>query len=564
MNMKRVILVTLAIMASSPGISEVNAATINASSCSAKDVQSSINSASNGDTVTVPAGDCTWSSVVNIGRKAITLQGAGIGKTNITNNIAPARGYLIEIDAQPGIMTRITGFSFLGSSERRMMHIACDKTSKTFRIDHNSFTSTASTVFIVNGGLCSGLIDHNDFAAPDNSEMIQIKGASPDSAIGWTDDISPGSPDAIYIEDNTFTNNGMYYDSRCPCWRWGANSALQSYYGARTVVRYNTFNDSQIDQHGTSGYIGARWWEIYENTLHITNDRTDQDKYMDIRAGSGVIFNNRKTGYFNTRGGTPPIVLREEDPGYPALYQVGRGKNQALDPAYMWGNDSMSNTANYWVDVVFSPAASGGAPVTIWPGTAAPGRVDSGPDSAVELGVKFRAHVSGAITGIRFYKASTNTGTHVGTLWTSTGTPLATATFTGETESGWQQVNFATPVAITANTVYVASYHTNAGHYSYDGNYFASAGADNPPLQALANGVSGSNGVYAYAVGSVFPDQTLIESRSSSIQLNRDYYLAAKPGYKPYTYPHPLASGKSALKSTSGPINFRIVPPVSK
>ncbi len=57
--MKRVILVTLAIMASSPGISEVNAATINASSCSAKDVQSSINSASNGDTVTVPAGDRT-------------------------------------------------------------------------------------------------------------------------------------------------------------------------------------------------------------------------------------------------------------------------------------------------------------------------------------------------------------------------------------------------------------------------------------------------------------------------------------------------------------------------
>jgi hypothetical protein len=54
----------------------------------------------------------------------------------------------------------------------------------------------------------------------------------------------------------------------------------------------------------------------------------------------------------------------------------------------------------------------------------------------------------------------------VGNLWSSTGTLLATATFTGETGSGWQQVNFATPVTISANTIYVASYHANNGHYS--------------------------------------------------------------------------------------------------
>ena len=63
--------------------------------------------------------------------------------------------------------------------------------------------------------------------------------------------------------------------------------------------------------------------------------------------------------------------------------------------------------------------------------------------------------MNGYITGIRFYKGSGNTGTHVGHLWTSTGTLLATATFSNETASGWQQVNFATPVAITAGTTYV-------------------------------------------------------------------------------------------------------------
>jgi hypothetical protein len=143
---------------------------------------------------------------------------------------------------------------------------------------------------------------------------------------------------------------------------------------------------------------------------------------------------------------------------------------------------------------------------TIWPATTVPGVVDYGPDSAVELGVKFRSDVAGTITGIRFYKASTNTGTHVGNLWSSTGTRLATATFTGETASGWQQVTFATPVAISANTVYVASYHTNVGHDSENQYYFASQGVDSPPLHALADGVSGVNGVYRYGSTSSFPN----------------------------------------------------------
>jgi len=47
---------------------------------------------------------------------------------------------------------------------------------------------------------------------------------------------------------------------------------------------------------------------------------------------------------------------------------------------------------------------------TLWPGTTVPVIADSGPDSAVELGVKFRSDVNGYITGIRFYKASANTG----------------------------------------------------------------------------------------------------------------------------------------------------------
>src|SRR5207249_4661285 len=125
----------------------------------------------------------------------------------------------------------------------------------------------------------------------------------------------------------------------------------------------------------------------------------------------------------------------------------------------------------------------------------------------VELGVRVRSDISGSITGLRFYKGATNTGTHVAHLWTNAGVLLDTATFTGETASGWQTVNFATPVPITANTTYVASYHTDAGNYADSTPFFASAGVDSAPLHALRSGVDGSNCVYLYGA-SGFPSQT--------------------------------------------------------
>jgi hypothetical protein len=148
------------------------------------------------------------------------------------------------------------------------------------------------------------------------------------------------------------------------------------------------------------------------------------------------------------------------------------------------------------------------AATSVWSSTTVPGLVDGGTDNPVELGFKFRSDVEGAITGIRLYKAAANTGTHVGNLWTSTGVLLGSVTSSGETASGWQQMNFANPIQITPNTVYIASYHCNNGHYSADVNYFATAGIDNPPLHALATGVSGPNGVYVYGSGSAFPNLT--------------------------------------------------------
>ena len=141
-----------------------------------------------------------------------------------------------------------------------------------------------------------------------------------------------------------------------------------------------------------------------------------------------------------------------------------------------------------------------------------PGTLTDPDTDAVEVGVKFRADSNGVITGLRFYKGAGNTGTHVGHLWAANGTLLATATFTNETASGWQQVSLATPVAVTANTTYVASYYAPVGRYSVDDNFFAASGVDNQPLHALANGLDGPNGVYRYGSGGGFPTSSFAAS----------------------------------------------------
>ena len=144
--------------------------------------------------------------------------------------------------------------------------------------------------------------------------------------------------------------------------------------------------------------------------------------------------------------------------------------------------------------------AEGSTPLTysLFSPGATPGTITENDPNAVDLGVKFQASINGTIDGIRFYKGPQNTGVHTGDLWTTSGTLLASATFTNETASGWQQVNFSSPVSITAGTTYIASYETTVGEYSEDDNYFTNA-LTNGPVTAL-------NSVYAYGSSNPFPN----------------------------------------------------------
>jgi len=183
-------------------------------------------------------------------------------------------------------------------------------------------------------------------------------------------------------------------------------------------------------------------------------------------------------------------------------------------------------------------------PCDVWSSSAGPSQSDSGDSNSVEVGVKFRADYNGYITGIRFYKASTNTGTHIGNLWTLSGTLLASAPFANETSSGWQQVNFSNPVAITANTVYVASYFAPNGHYSATAEFFATAGLDNPPVHLLANDANGAgpDGVFSYSAHSTFPTSAF---NSTNYWVDVAYLPAGS-----------MADAPSALIATPASLNF--------
>jgi hypothetical protein len=156
---------------------------------------------------------------------------------------------------------------------------------------------------------------------------------------------------------------------------------------------------------------------------------------------------------------------------------------------------SYSNTAT-----ATTTAATAATTDTLWANSYTPSE-NAYSSGYYEVGVRFSSSQAGTVTGVRFYKKSWMGGsTHVGHLWSSTGQLLATATFTNETSSGWQQVSFSTPVTIAANTNYVVSFSTGGGYFGISTTYFQTTSITNGPLNAPA----GANGVYHSGTG-VFP-----------------------------------------------------------
>ncbi len=328
-TVKAILLVLLSCILCGVG-AEAN--TVTANSCSTSDVQAAVNQTSNGDMVTIPGGSATWNTTVTISSShQISLNGGGC-------TVTWGSGGGLSVTAGTANNTEVTNFTFHGAFTNGSYPISfatsTSPVSLTFRLDHNTLSCGSpggpSTFIGVNEN-GPGLIDHNSFSCGNGAdEMIHILGTSGNN--GWTDVVTPGGANMIFIEDNTFSDTGG-----------GGSSAVQSYYGARTVFRHNTLNNMQIDQHGTAGMVGARWWEVYNNNFN-------NQQHVCLRAGSGVVYSNTNL---------PDIIMVEEDSGYAALYQVGQGQLQGgnttscatggppgCEPAYVWSNGSASLDLN--------------------------------------------------------------------------------------------------------------------------------------------------------------------------------------------------------------------------
>lgn len=361
---------TLAICVAAPAA----AATLTPSSCSYSDVSSAVRTAVDGDIVSVPAGNCSWPSGLTISR-AITLQGAGIGRTLIINDNTTANLIAIAESTAGNVIVR--GFDFsVGAGPTPgffFIEVGFVTNGKPVLINANKFTLR------VNGNALRfqtnrGVIWGNTFvgtpsgpACLNNASALRHKAPS----LPWNTPATFGSADTngdlnLYFESNNLID---------------VLEAIDVDDSARTVIRYNTLTNSAVMSHGDdTSALGGRYYEVYNNTFVSDTSvkcapdlPTNVNFLVSLRGGTALIHDNVIPNTSNPAWGNKSAIaffveqLRRNagpyrcwgtiTPGaYPAPRQPGWGYTrggtragstdvlQDLEPIYLWNN---TGTGNY-------------------------------------------------------------------------------------------------------------------------------------------------------------------------------------------------------------------------
>jgi fibronectin type 3 domain-containing protein len=183
---------------------------------------------------------------------------------------------------------------------------------------------------------------------------------------------------------------------------------------------------------------------------------------------------------------------------------------------------------------------------------------------AYEMGMKFRVARAGSITALRYWKALNDTGTHVGRLWSSTGTLLGSVTFTGENASGWQQQALPAAIGVQANTTYVVSVNIGS-RYPYTASGLASS-IVNGDISSVAdgnNGVFGTSGAFptkSFNNANYFRDLVFVPGvagTAAKLTLSPASTLTANGLRVTYTAKVQDANGNTVTSATNA-INFSV------
>lgn len=367
-----------------------------ASSCAVSDVLATIsNSASIGDTVLLPACNQHWATRVDVSGKNITITGAGIDLTNITDDTTDC-ALCISASAANFVVASGMTFTAAGShTARGVVEVDGTQGEVAFRLHHLKVVIPSAVtrgIFIYN---VYGLIDNSQIIVTSPTGSIQgiaVDGSKENTDGGytpWTRDLSLGTANAVYIEHNTFDYTLQ------PTFQ---ETAIDGYSGARIVARFNTVLNNWFGTHGTDsgGLRSTVSIEAYNNTF--TNNGSGSMQAFVLRGGTAMIFNNSfggSAGYsglhlmnyratigtgftWNFCDGTvwdvgssnlsadasrttvtrDTVVRFLASPketlsaagtlyfdgsgshGYPCRDQVGRSPGQALAPVYGWNNGS--------------------------------------------------------------------------------------------------------------------------------------------------------------------------------------------------------------------------------
>lgn len=336
-------------------------AIINASNCTSATVQSAINSASNGDTVSVPAGSCSWNGINFPNSVGVSLVCANPGSCNIS--MGGTSGMNGNLSGTNNNFYRVSGFTFSGGG--MMWWFYGPGVMNKLRIDHNTFNLSSESYAVwlgENTTIASfyGVIDNNTLNSPGNSMLLNI--------IGGLNKNPPASPigtgNNMFVEDNTMNINTMT-NAGLGCMDSSGSAAI--------VWRHNTTTNCLVTAHAVTHAGGPQNIELYNNLLKVNAGASGAGFADGTRlfhhqgAGEFIAFNNVFTAYSGKgspigmthyRSATPAKAVYPSSMGqcngssaldgnrspastyygYPCWHQPGRDFAGNLMPMYVWNN----------------------------------------------------------------------------------------------------------------------------------------------------------------------------------------------------------------------------------
>ncbi|MCK4282864.1 MAG: fibronectin type III domain-containing protein [Candidatus Brocadiae bacterium] len=348
-----------------------------------------------------------------------------------------------------------------------------------WRVDHCSFHSASKfTTSVSARGERED--DHPkgvvDHCVFHNGRVVTIGWAGLKADHLWASPCGLGTDRAVYVEDCQFT-------------RTVHGNAVDTNYGGCYVFRHNVVTDSTTEAHSVQGdHRAARHWEIYENQFRLAN-RTAMWTPFFQRGGTGVVFNNTVSGSWTLRA----IVLdniRSYD---------SRGKEaRQCDGGSTWdGNEPIDH------------------------GTG----VHAGETGAAALTHAGKAWTPDALVG--FYVYNVTDGSK-GEITANTATTV-TAALAGGVRNSWD----------TGDRYSITNGYPSRDQIGRSTDLHLWTDDTPYPPQLLEP---------AYAWGNTFNGKEMafvaLVDRGRlgmHVQEGRDYFNGTpRPGYRPYTYPHPL------------------------